>query len=138
VELVSKRSNLIKKVFISLLALMILTFSVGEVISHQFNLESANTAHASLKAKIKSNNEKQLEDTVNDAGESIVDFTREVAIVVSVLVLIWMGYSLFIKRSAEGLADMKGRMGGLIVALAFVFFTEQILGAIFGIFGVKI
>ncbi|WP_019156883.1 hypothetical protein [Robertmurraya massiliosenegalensis] len=137
-ELVENKGSLIKKILIVLLAVLVLSLGIGQVISHQFNLELTNVAEASLKSKVSGSNLNQLEKTVDSAGNTLVKFARDIAIVVAIILIMLMAYSLFIKKSAEGLADMKGRMGGLILAIALIFFTEQILGAILGIFGVKI
>lgn len=136
-EFVSKGMNITKKILIALLATFILSFGLGPIES-QIGLEPTDTASAALKDDIKKNNIEDLEKTVDGAGTNFVKLAREVAIVVAVILVILMAYSLFVKKSVEGLADMKGRLGGLLIALAFVFFTEQILGAIFGLFGVKI
>lgn len=137
-ESISKRSNLIKKIVVALLATLVLSFGFGEFLSYQFGFESTNIAEASLKGQVKSSNINELENTVDNAGKQIVDLAREIAIVIAVIVIIWGAYSLFVKKSAEGLADMKGRMGVLLLAIAMIFFTEKILGAIFGLFGVSI
>ena len=136
-EFMSKGMNMTKKILIALLATFILSFGLG-TIGSQIGLEPTDTASAALKDDIKANKIEDLEKTVDGAGKNFVGLAREVAIVVAVIIVILMAYSLFVKKSVEGMADMKGRLGGLLIALAFVFFTEQILGAIFGLFGVKI
>lgn len=96
-----------------------------------------DVAEASLRSKVTSADAKELEDTIDHAGASIIDTAREIAIVLCVLVSASMGYSLWIKKTAEGLADVKGRVGALIFGLIFVFFPEQIIGTILGWLGYK-
>lgn len=139
VSLSKKRTNLMSKILIAFIATLILSVGVGHYLSYEFGFETTNVAEASLKGAVKKNNgTSQLEKTVDKAGNEIVKLARDVAIVVAVIVIVWAAYSLFVKRSAEGLADMKGRMGVLLLAIALIFFTEQILGAILGMFGVKL
>lgn len=137
-EDISKGSNFAKKVFLTFLATLVLSFGIGQFLSYHFGFESTNIAEASLKDQVKKSNIDDLEKTVDKAGNQVVDLAREIAIVVAIIVIVWAAYSLFIKKSAEGLADMKGRMGVLLLAIAMIFFTEKILGAVFGLFGVEI
>jgi hypothetical protein len=138
-EINQKRPNLITKIAIALLATFILSIGFGQIASYELNLKTTNVASAAdLKSQVKANNVGELTKTVDNAGSQIVDIARQIAIVVAIVVIIWGAYSLFIKKSAEGLADMKGRMGVLFLALAMIFFTEKILGAVFGLLGVKI
>lgn len=102
------------------------------------DLGTDQVAEASLKSKVTSNNTKQVESTVDKAGSGVIKLARDIGVVVLVVMLVWAGYSLFVKKSAEGLADMKGRLGVMILAIAFIFFSEQIIGAILSIFGVKL
>lgn len=129
-----KKRNLFQKVILSFIAIFILSLGLSNVIG----IELADNAGATLKSQIKANNQDKLEQTIDNAGQEAVDTARELAIAALVVLIIWMAYSLLIKKSAEGLADMKGRLGGVIIAIAFIFFTDQILGAIFGILGVKL
>jgi uncharacterized Tic20 family protein len=93
---------------------------------------------ASLKDTVKSKTTTTLTKTVDDAGKNFVKLARDIAVAGLVIVLVTMAYSMFIKKSVEGLADMKSRMGIVVLAVAFIFFTEQILGAIFGLLGYKL
>lgn len=92
-----------------------------------------------LKASIKSNNSTdKIESTFEKGAKSLVDLGREIAYAAAVIFLLSMGYSLWIKKSAEGLADMKARTGLLIVSIFCIFFAEQILGAIFSMLGYSV
>lgn len=137
-KMTSKKIGFMKIAILSLVTTFILSFGIGDVIAHQFGMETTHTAEAALKNKVKKNSTSTLESTIEGAGDKVVSLAREVAIVAVILIVIWMGYSLLIKKSAEGLADMKGRLGALVLALIFVFFSEQVLGALFGIFGYTI
>jgi len=88
----------------------------------------------SIKDRI-SNNETDLEKSVNSGGNTIVKTAREIAFTISFVLLIWIGYTMFFSGSSEGVASMKKRLGLLTVALIFVFFTEEILGLFFGLAG---
>lgn len=127
------RLTLVRKSLIALMAIFVLTFGVAQFLG----IEVYDTAEASLKSAVKSKSIKDLENTVDKAGKTLVDTAREIAIVAAVIVMITMAYSLFWKKSAEGLADMKLRFGGLLVAIAMIFFTETILSFLFGLFGYK-
>lgn len=130
-----KKRHLLQKVILSFIAIFILSFGLSNAIG----IELADTAEAgSLKSQIKANNQDKLEQTVDNAGKEVVNTAREIAIAALVVLVIWMAYSLLVKKSVEGIADVKGRLIGLIIAVALIFFTDQILGAIFGILGVKL
>jgi hypothetical protein len=126
--------KLLKRVLVILTASLVLGLTISQI--GDFGL--APTAEATLKDTVTKNTTTTLTNTVDTAGKSVINLARDIAVVVLVFFLCWMGYSLFIKKSAEGLADLKGRMGLALAAVAFIFFPEQILGAIFGIFGVKL
>ncbi|MFS0783403.1 hypothetical protein [Bacillus sp. 1P06AnD] len=97
---------------------------------------SFDVAHAdSLKGNVKSDSGTALFNTIDNFGAQLVKLARQIGVVALVILVVWMGYSLFIKKSAEGLADMKGRLGAMCIAIAFVFFSEKIIGAILGMFG---
>lgn len=133
-NLALKKTNLFQKTVLMSLALVVLLFGFSQYIGIDFS----DTAEASLKSQIQSNDQKKLEKTVDTAGQNFVKTAREIAIVALVVLLAFMAYSLFIKKSVEGVADVKGRLLGLLIAIAFIFFPEQLIGAIFGIFGVKL
>ncbi|MGA5692686.1 hypothetical protein [Cytobacillus pseudoceanisediminis] len=126
--------KLLKRVLVILTASLVLGLTVSQI--GDFGL--APTAEASLKSTVSKNTTTTLTNTVDSAGKNVVKLARDIAVAVLVFLICWMGYSLFFKKSAEGLADLKGRMGLALAAVAFIFFPEQILGAIFGIFGVKL
>lgn len=136
VQTKNRNVNFLTKVLILLTTTLILSVGLGIYLGYEFGFET--TAEASLKDKVKSSNIEDLENTVDNAGVQIVDLARDIGIVVAIIVILWAAYSLLIKKSAEGLADMKGRMGVLLIAIGFIFFTEQILGAILGLFGVEL
>lgn len=125
--------NQFKKIAIMMLFAFSLTFTVSYLGLGDFN--TTEVAEATIKSKVNSNSSTTLNSTVDKAGSSLVKLARDIAVVVLVLVIIWAGYSLFVKKSAEGLADLKGRMGVIVVAIAFIFFAEQIIGAILKLFG---
>ena len=131
-----QNGGLFKKTILSFMAFFILSFGFTSIMG----IETTHVAEATgtLKSQIKANDQKKLEETVDKAGSAFVKSAREIAIAVLVVLVVWMAYSLLIKKSAEGLADMKARMGVAIVAIAFIFFTNQILGFLFGILGVSL
>lgn len=125
-----------KKTLVMILSVFLFTFALPYFAP---DLAGVGTAEAAtLKDSIKANSTTTLTSTVNNAGTSVVKLARDIAFVVLIVLIIWMGYSLWVKKTAEGLADMKGRLAGLLLAVAFVFMPEKILGAIFGIFGITI
>lgn len=126
------------KLYKKVVAVTLLSFVFMFFVTQIGDFHISPTAEATLKSTVKSNSTTTLTTTVDTAGKSAVKIARDIGIVGLVIMIVWMGYSLFFKKSAEGLADMKGRLGLLIIAVAFVFFAEQILGAIFGIFGYTI
>lgn len=127
--------SLVKKI----LVVTLMTFALGVVLPYVSDFSFQHVAEASsLKDSVKTKTTTTLTNTVDGAGKNIVKTARDIGVVGLIVLLIWMGYSLFVKKSVEGIADMKGRLGGAIIAIALIFFSEQILGAIFGIFGVTI
>lgn len=133
-----KGENLVS-LFKKVIVVALLSFALGIALPYVSDLHFYDVAEASsLKDSVKSNSTTTLTKTVDTAGTNVVKLGRDLGIVGLVIMLVWMGYSLFVKKSVEGLAEMKGRLGAALVAIAFIFFSEQILGAIFGIFGYTI
>ena len=102
-----------------------------------YGFVDVDVAEASLRSKVTSSNSKELETVIDNAGSSIIDTIRQVAIIFCVLLVASMGYSVWIKKTAEGLADVKGRLIGLVLGLVCVFFSESIIGTVLGWFGYK-
>ena len=92
-------------------------------------------AEATLRSKVTSGSGDELVEALDKAGLTVVDILRQLAMVICVLVAMSMGYSLWIKKTAEGLADVKGRAGALAGGLFFVFFAEKIIGTLLKVFG---
>lgn len=92
---------------------------------------------ASIKDSIK-NSKNDLEGAVDEAGSGIVKMAREAGIVITIILIIWIGYSLFFSGNAQSLANMKFRLFALALALIFTFKTETLLKWIFNIIGYDI
>lgn len=120
-----------KKKFILCTALI--AFFVG---LFDFGILNTDVVEAdTLKSQILSNNAEKLEKTADSAVSGAVKTAREIAFGVILAVAIWIGYAILIKKSAEGLADVKGRLAVILIAVAFIFFAETIIGTLFGWLG---
>ena len=127
-------SNIIKKSWYKPLITLSLLITAVAIF---YGFVGLDVAEASLRSKVTSSNGEELTNTIDNAGASIIATLRQIAIIVCVLLCVWMGYSVWIKKTAEGLADIKGRLLALVIGLAFVFFAEQIIGTLLGWFGYK-
>lgn len=93
-----------------------------------FGFIGTDVAEASLRSKVTAGNGDELMNTIDSAGSYFVNIARQAAVVVCVIIAIWMGYSLWVKKTVEGIADVKGRLLTLVLGLACVFFAEKIIG----------
>lgn len=125
-----------KKTVFMIISVLLLAFVFAYFVPSLTGMDTAEAT--SLKSKVSSNNTTTLTKTVDDAGNTVVKLARDIAVVVLILLLIWMGYSVWFKKTAEGLADMKGRLFGALIAIVFVFMPEKILGVIFKMFGITL
>jgi len=96
-----------------------------------------SAAEASLKGSITANTT-EIDKEVDAAGAKIVETIRGIAIVVVMVLILWIGFSLFFSGSVQALVNMKYRIGSLIIALLLAFKTEAVVGFLFGIFGIEI
>lgn len=78
-----------------------------------------------------------LTASASKAGNSVVTFLRTVAIIVSVVMFIVVAYALLFSPNSKTIADMKGRVGALVLALIIAFMAEQIVGTLMSWFGFK-
>lgn len=129
-----KQHKKFSKVLITTTVLALLSFFSFTLFPDIFGIE---TAEATLKSQIQSNNQAKLEKMADDAGKNIIKTAREIGFVFLAITVISMAYSVWFKKTAEGLADMKGRLLMVVLAVVFLFFTESILGTIFGLLGYK-
>lgn len=79
-----------------------------------------------------------LTGVVDDAGVSIVDLFRGAGIVITIVLVVWIGFTMFFSGNAQSLMNMKYRVGALVLALVLTFKTEAIVGWLFGILGYTI
>ena len=100
-----------------------------------YGFVNIDIAEASLRSRVTAGNGDELLDSIDKAGSSLVDIARQAAIIVCVLIAIWTGYALWVKKTAESWADVKGRLLALAGGLLFVFFAEKIIGTMLKIFG---
>jgi hypothetical protein len=135
-NLVKSKIGLSKKALIMLMAVFVLTLGFSQVFPGLIGVDTAEAT--SLKSQINSNSTTTLTTSVDTAGANIIKLAKDIALVVLFILIIWMGYSVWFKKTAEGLADMKGRLIGLLIAIAFVFMPEKILGALFKLFGITL
>ncbi|MCM3716617.1 hypothetical protein M3202_21480 [Alkalihalobacillus oceani] len=94
-------------------------------------------ASASIKSSIATSTS-ELEEVFDDAGSTFVDLVRSASFVIAVALLIWFGIVFFFSGSLQAILAMKFRLGAFVAAILFTWQTEAILGAIFGVFGVKL
>ncbi|HWO75549.1 MAG TPA: hypothetical protein VNM69_06455 [Bacillus sp. (in: firmicutes)] len=97
---------------------------------------SPNPAHAGIKEDIQSESTDTLTKQADSSGSDALKIIRQFAIVVVIVVLAWIGFVKFFSGDSKSLADMKGRLGVLIIALLFAFKTEMVAGSLFKLFGV--
>lgn len=103
-----------------------------------YSFVGAHVAEATLRSRVTSGSGDELVNTIDKAGVSLLDIGQQLSIVAAVLLVLWMAYSILFKKTAEGLADVKGRLLGLVVALFCAWKPEIIIGSLLKFFGVDI
>ena len=79
-----------------------------------------------------------LTNAANTAGSTFVSSVRAIALIVAIGLLVWIAFTLFFSGSAQGLSNMKFRIGGFVLALILAFKTEEILSWMFGVLGAEV
>ncbi|SHN66251.1 TrbC/VirB2 family protein [Desulfitobacterium chlororespirans] len=77
-------------------------------------------------------------ENVTKAGDNVVTSLRIIAVVVAVIMFIFVGYGLLISPNVKTIADMKGRVGALVLAIVIAFMAEKIVGTLFNWLGITI
>lgn len=98
---------------------------------------AGNTFASGITDSIRGADMGDISGTADKAGMTFVSEVRAIAIVVSIVMVIWMGFLLFF-GNAQSLIQMKGKLGVLAVALIFTFQTETVLSFVFSLVGYEI
>lgn len=77
----------------------------------------------------------QLEQSAMEAGDSVIGFLRNVAIIVAVIMFVVVAYGLLFSPDVRTISDCKGRVGALILAIAVAVLAEAIVGTLLHWFG---
>lgn len=77
-------------------------------------------------------------ENVKKAGDNVVTSLRIIAVVAAVIMFIFVGYGLLFSPNVKTIADMKGRVGALVLAIVIAFMSEKIVGTIFTWLGITI
>lgn len=71
-----------------------------------------------------------LQTSAQSAGDSFIKFLRTVAIIVAVVMFVVVSYSLLFSPNTKSIADAKGRIGALVMAIAISVLAEKIVGTL--------
>jgi len=84
-----------------------------------------------------SNSVDSLTTSAKTAGDSVVTFLRTLAIIGAVIAFVLVAYGLIFSPNVKTIADMKGRVGALVLAIIVAFMAEKIVGTLFMWLGIK-
>lgn len=72
----------------------------------------------------------QLEEKASSAGDAFVKFLRNIAIIVAVIMFVLVAYALLFSPDVRTIADCKGKVGALVLAIAIAVMAEEIVGTL--------
>ncbi|WP_027093000.1 hypothetical protein [Cohnella thermotolerans] len=80
-----------------------------------------------------------LEKQVDQSTTTFVETARRISVTLTVIFGLWLGIT-YLRGgfSPDTLRDTKGRIGFFILFLVLSFWTEQILGFVFNLFGIDL
>ncbi|MDP4086579.1 MAG: hypothetical protein Q8934_18525 [Bacillota bacterium] len=115
------------------------TFAIpSNSVAYAAGNSSSDSSSGSIKDAVKTQTADSVATQVSTSGDSAIKLIRQVSITVVVIMLGWIGFTKFFSGNSQALADMKLRLGVLVIALIFAFKTEMVTGALLKIFGVDI
>ncbi|MDN4617679.1 hypothetical protein QCD85_06185 [Paenibacillus sp. PsM32] len=124
---------------IMLLVLVISLVSVMGVVLPQQTVHATGVNGGGSSIKDKLTGTDKLETQVDNSTNSFLDKFRHIAIFGAIIFGIWLGICFFgAGFSPDTLRQTKIQSLAFLACLAFTFWTEPILGFLFGIFGVDI
>jgi len=75
-----------------------------------------------------------LQDKINEGSNKVTQFFKDCLKALIVIMFGWMGYSLLFAKTAEGLADLKGRIAICILAFLLILGGDWIYETVNGFF----
>ncbi|WP_411347086.1 hypothetical protein [Paenibacillus sp. WLX2291] len=127
-----KRSTMLLVLIVFLVSIMGVAFP--QQTAHATKAESGTS---SIKDKLTSTD--GLETQVDKSTNTFIDKARHVGIFVTVILFLWLGYCFLVAGfSPDTLRQTKIIWMAFLGFLAFTFWTENILGFAFGIFGIDV
>ena len=79
-----------------------------------------------------------LQTSAQTAGDSFIKFLRTIAIMVAVIMFVVVSYALLFSPNTRTIADAKGKIGALVMAIAISVLAEKIVGTLLSWFGFTI
>lgn len=117
------------------LMILLLVFSMFLGIAGEIEPAYANTIKDRVEAAKGTNSISELEGRAYEAAESFITFLRNIAIVIAVIMFVIIAYALLFSPNVKTLADCKGRVAALIIAIAVAVMAEEIVGTLMKWFG---
>ena len=71
-----------------------------------------------------------LDQKASNVGNSVVKSLRSIAVIVAVIMFVIVGYSLLFSPNVRTIADAKGKIGALVLAIAIAMMAEEIVGTL--------
>lgn len=71
-----------------------------------------------------------LDKKASDVGNSLVKSLRSIAVIVAVIMFVVVGYSLLFSPNVKTIADAKGKIGALVLAIGIAMMAEEIVGTL--------
>lgn len=127
-----KRSIILMVLIVAMVSIM------GVILPQQtVHANKADSGGSSIKDKLSGTDD--LETQVDDSTNNFIKKVRHIAIFGAIVFGIWLGLCFYgAGFSPDTLRQAKVQSLAFVVCLAFIFWTEPIIGFLFGIFGVDV
>lgn len=116
--------------------------TVFSIITCSFGVFADQAYASSIKDRIQQSQgsgTSDLEEQIDESTLNLVGMARRIFVTLTVVFGLWLALT-FLKGgfSPDTLRDAKGRIGFFLLFLVLAFWTEQILGFVFSLFGIDL
>ena len=116
--------------------------TVFAIVTGFFGLTTEEASAQSIKDRIQQSQgsgTSDLEEQIDESTLNLVGMARRIFVTLTVVFGLWLALT-FLKGgfSPDTLRDAKGRIGFFLLFLVLAFWTEQILGFVFSLFGIDL
>ena len=79
-----------------------------------------------------------LDKKASDVGDSFINSLRNIAIIIAVIMFVLVGYGLLFSPNVRTIADSKGKISALVLAIAIAMMAEEIVGTLMAWFKISV